>query len=287
MTFSPDGKQVAVTLMGDATQLIDVETAKGVRTLSPPGGGAAASACVFSPDGKRLATAGFGLEQAFTGPAYGRSARGKNSGGFPAAIFPSGNGEQRSLAFSPNGATLARGGWGDGRLRLGDGHRHGVESLPQDGQEIVSVGLCPPDRETVAAAADDVYSLRPGDSDSCGIRSRPRRLAFSRDGSVLTGGVGGEIRWDAASGRPLAPVRGPGRCRGAVLIARRPECVHHRLGRRPLRLGRGQRQSPRRIGRARSGSRGASPDGRFLAEPGRPTSTAAAGFGSTTSRPSG
>ena len=80
MTFTPDGKQVAATLMGDAIQLIDVETGKVIRTFSPPGGGAA-SACVFSPDGKRLATARvMRWRTAFTASAYGRSARGKNSG---------------------------------------------------------------------------------------------------------------------------------------------------------------------------------------------------------------
>src|SRR5262249_14251671 len=58
MTFTPDGKQIAATLMGHAIQLIDVDTGKVTRTFTP---GAAASACVFSLDGKLIATAGYDL----------------------------------------------------------------------------------------------------------------------------------------------------------------------------------------------------------------------------------
>ena len=60
LTFTPDGKQVAVTLMGHAVHLIDVATGKVIRTFDMP---AAASACVFSPDGKLMATGGYEQEK--------------------------------------------------------------------------------------------------------------------------------------------------------------------------------------------------------------------------------
>jgi WD40 repeat protein len=110
ITFTPDGKQVAVTLMGDAIQLIDAATCKVVRTFAP---GAAASACVFSPDGKLMATGGYEQEK---GVYYARVwdlRAGEELRRFPAGTFPGpANGGKRTLAFSPDGATLAGGGWG-------------------------------------------------------------------------------------------------------------------------------------------------------------------------------
>src|SRR5206468_11497349 len=59
LTFTPDGKQLAATLTGTAVQLIDVGTGKVVRTFEH---GAAARACVFSPDGKLMAAGGYESE---------------------------------------------------------------------------------------------------------------------------------------------------------------------------------------------------------------------------------
>jgi beta-lactamase regulating signal transducer with metallopeptidase domain len=115
LTFTPDGKQAAVTLMGDSVQLIDVETGKVVRTFAP---GGAASACVFSPNGKWMATAGYELVKGAYFARLWEVGTGRELRRFPAARFPSGNGLKRALAFSPDGATLAGGGWGDARLRL-------------------------------------------------------------------------------------------------------------------------------------------------------------------------
>src|SRR5262249_16319738 len=59
LTFTPDGKQVAATLMGTAVQLIDVDTGKVTRTFAQ---GAVGAACVFSPDGKLMAAGGYESE---------------------------------------------------------------------------------------------------------------------------------------------------------------------------------------------------------------------------------
>jgi WD40 repeat protein len=70
----------------------------------------------------------------------------------------------------------------------------------------VSIAFAP-DGKTVAAAADNIYLYDPvTGNERLRIERRARGLAFSRDGSVLTGAVSGAIyRWDAASGRQLTP----------------------------------------------------------------------------------
>jgi RNA polymerase sigma factor (sigma-70 family) len=205
LTFSPNGKQVAVILMGDAVQLIDVETCKVIRTFAP---GGAASACVFSADGKRMATGGYEVEE---GVYYARLwdvGTGKQLRRFPAGKFPGpANGGKRTLAFSPDGTKLAGGGWGDNRLRLWE-TATGKEPIvfPRVGADIASVAFAS-DGKTVAAAADRIYLYDPATGkERLRIDRRARRLAFSRDGAVLTGAVSGAIyRWDAASGRQLTP----------------------------------------------------------------------------------
>ncbi len=204
LTFTPDGKQVAVTLMGDAVQLIDVGTAKVIRTFER---GWAASACVFSPDGKWMATAGYEKEKDVYVARLWEVGTGKELRIFPAGMFPAGNGRKRALAFSPDGATLAGGGWGDARLRLWEvdtGKELNV--FPKIGEDIASVAFAP-DGKTVAAAGDRIYLYDPVTrKERFRIERRARALAFSRDGSVLTGAVSGAIyRWDAASGRQLTP----------------------------------------------------------------------------------
>ena len=204
LTFTPDGKQVAVTLMGEAVQLIDVGNGEVTRTFAP---GAAASACVFSPDGKLMATGGYDLVEGVYCARLWEVGTGKELRLFPAARFPAGNGLKRALAFSPDGATLAGGGWGDARLRLWE-TATGKEpkNFPKIGEDIVSVAFAP-EGKTVAAAADNIYLYDPDTGkERLRIERRARGLAFSRDGSVLTGAVSGAIyRWDAASGRQLTP----------------------------------------------------------------------------------
>jgi WD40 repeat protein len=208
ITFTPDGKQVAVTLMGDAVQLIDVETCKVIRTFTS---GAAASACVFSPDGKRIATGGYEVEQGVYYARLWEVGTGKELRRFPAGRFPGpANGGKRALAFSPDGATLAGGGWGDARLRLWEtatGKERNI--FPKIGEDVRSVAFAP-DGKTVAAAGDNIYLYDPDTGkERLRIGRRAQRLAFSRDSSLLTGAVAGAIyRWDAASGRQLTPAAG-------------------------------------------------------------------------------
>jgi RNA polymerase sigma factor (sigma-70 family) len=204
LTFTPDGKQIAATLMGDAVHLIDVGTGKVTRTFAR---GWAASACVFSPDGKLMATAGYEKEKDVYVARLWEVGTGKELRHFPAGMFPAGNGRKRALAFSPDGATLASGGWGDARLRLWEvATGKELKVFPRIGGEIQGVAFAP-DGKTVAAAGDHIYLYDPSTGkERLRIARRARGLAYSRDGSVLIGAVSGAIyRWDAASGRQLTP----------------------------------------------------------------------------------
>jgi len=207
ITFTPDGRHVAVNLMGSAVQLVDVATCRVVRTFERD---AAATACIFSPDGKTMATAGYEK----VGDSY--VARlwdvetGKELRIFPAGAFPNGNGRGRALAFSSDGKRLANGGWGDARLRVWDlaTGKEPVE-FPKLADDVASVAFAP-DGKTVAAAAERVTLYDPATGkERLRIEKRARHLSFSSDGAVLIGAVSGAIyRWDAATGRQLTPTPG-------------------------------------------------------------------------------
>jgi RNA polymerase sigma factor (sigma-70 family) len=204
LTFTPDGKQVAATLMGDAVCLIDVATGTVTRTFAP---GAAASACIFSPDGKLMATGGYEKEDGLYLARLWEVGTGKELRRFPAGSLPGGNGRKRALAFSPDGATLAGGGWGDARLRLWEvATGRELKVFPKIAEDVVSVAFAP-NGKTVAAAGDRIYFYDPvTGKERLRIDRRARGLAFSPDGSELIGAVSGAIyRWDAATGRPLTP----------------------------------------------------------------------------------
>jgi RNA polymerase sigma factor (sigma-70 family) len=206
ITFTPDGKQVAITLMGTAVQLIDVESGEVKRTFDMR---AAARACVFSPDGKLMATGGYEQEN---GVYYARLwdvATGKEVRRF--AIGHILNHPIGALAFSYDGTKLAGSLAGssshDGRVHLFEvATGKELKVFPKIGEDVPSVAFAP-DGKTIAAAGDNVHLYDPETGkERLRIERRARGLAFSRDGSVLTAAVGAAIyRWDAASGRQLTP----------------------------------------------------------------------------------
>jgi WD40 repeat protein len=265
MAFTPDGKQLAVLLMGDAVQLIDVETCKTIRTFER---GWASSACAFSPDGKLMATAGYEKEKDAYVARLWEVGTGKELRHFAAGNFPAGNGGKRALAFSPDGATLASGGWGDARLRLWQ-VATGKEPIvfPKIGAEIVSVAFSP-DGKTVAAAGDNIYLYDPATGkERLRIERRARGLAFSQDGSVLTGAVSGAIyRWDAASGRQLTPAAAQDSAVEQIIVGADGRSLFTTDQDGDLHVwDTAGGKPPRRIAGGIERGVAASPDGRFLA----------------------
>jgi WD40 repeat protein len=202
LTFTPDGKQLAATLMGTAVQLIDVETGEVKRTFEKA---AASRACVFSPDGKLMASGGYEQENGVYHAHLWEIATGKEIRKFVVASEL--NRPVGALAFSHDGTLLAGASWGDGRLRLFEvATGKELKVFPKIGEDIQGIAFAP-DGKTVAAAGDNIhlYDLDTG-KERFQLERRARGLAFNRDGSVLTGAVSGAIyRWDVAGGWQLTP----------------------------------------------------------------------------------
>jgi RNA polymerase sigma factor (sigma-70 family) len=268
LTFTPDGKRVAVTLLGNEVQLLDVGTGKVVTTFPP---GTAGTGCVFSPDGKRMAAGGYDADKEVYFARIWEVGTGKELAHFPAARFP-GNGGKCALAFSPDGAKLAGGGWGDGRLHLWDAATgKELTTFPKIGSEVQSIAFAP-DGKTVAAAADSIHLYDPNTGkERFQLERRARGLAFSRDGSVLTGAVSGAIyRWDVAGGWQLTP--------GVALDSPVQQILASADGRSLFTTNQdgdlhvwdpAGGKAPRRIAGGIERGVAASPDGRFLAWAGK------------------
>jgi RNA polymerase sigma factor (sigma-70 family) len=202
LSFSPDGKRLAATLLGHEVQLIDVASGKVKGTFDR---GAAARACVFSPDGKHLATGGYAQEDGVYYAQLWDVATGNELRRF--AVGHERNQPIESLAFSHDGTRLAGACWRDGRLRLFEvATGRELRTFPRIGENVPSVAFSP-DGKTVAAAGDAIhlYDLASG-KERLRIELRAQGLAFNRDGSVLTGAIRGAIyRWDTVRGRQLTP----------------------------------------------------------------------------------
>jgi RNA polymerase sigma factor (sigma-70 family) len=263
LTFTPDGKQLAATMMGTAVHLMDVETGEVKRSFDK---GAAASACVFSLDGKLMATGGYEQENSIYYARLWEVATGKELRRF--AIGQERNRPIEALAFSPDGTQLAGVSWRDGRLRLFEvATGKELKVFPKIGEKVPSVAFAP-DGKTVAAAGDSIHLYDPDTGkERLRIDRRARGLAFSRDGSVLTGAVSGAIyRWDAASGRQLTPAAAQDSAVEQIVVSADGRSlfttdqdgglhVWDAAGRKP----------PRRIAGGIERGVVASPDGRFLA----------------------
>ncbi len=263
MTFTPDGKQIAATLMGHAVQLIDVETCKVDKTFAP---GAAASVCVFSTDGKLMATGGYEQENGVYYARLWEVATGKELRRF--AIAHESNQPIGALAFSHDGTILAGAAWGLGQLRLFEvATGKELNVFPKIGQDIRGIAFAP-DGKTVAAAGDNIHLCDPATGkERLRIDRKARTLAFSRDGSVLTGAVSGAIyQWDAASGRQLTPAAAQDSAVEQIVVSADGRRLFTTDQDGDLHIwDTAGRKSPRRIAGGVDRGVVASPDRRFLA----------------------
>jgi RNA polymerase sigma factor (sigma-70 family) len=218
LVFTPDGKALATTCEAKDIRLIDFESGQTIRTFihdnpesSLSGGPAQVLAIAFSPDGKWMASGGYGnvkddyfarLWDVETGKEVRRIMHGRKGYGV------------RSLAFSPDGKTLASlGTQGDAILRLFDVET-GKErrAFPRDGDYGTRPGSVAfaPDGKTVAVARDSIrlYDVATGE-ERLRINKRARDPRFTHGGKTLVAAVEGAIhRWDAATGKSLMPEGG-------------------------------------------------------------------------------
>ena len=244
VAFSPDGKCVAGGSR-DATRIWDISSGKVLATFRDPvvekrlQPVAAACSLAFSPDGKVLAI-GAGNHEApevrLWDVATGKNTLTLKSQAWPRDPSESVNGPRvfRSVAFSPDGTILAAGGgYGPhGETRLWDattGRNWG--ELPGSSWEINSVAFSP-DGKLLASAGNTLTLcvLATGAKPAALLHKTDSRLgklkvvynnekdfgffacvAFSPDGKTLATAGWDDLtimRWDAASGKRLATLRG-------------------------------------------------------------------------------
>jgi RNA polymerase sigma factor (sigma-70 family) len=218
LAFTPDGKALATTCEGKDIRLIDFESGKTIRSFvhenpesSLSGGQPQVLAIAFSPDGKWMASGGYGnvkdnyfarLWDVETGKEVRRFMHGRKGYGV------------RSLAFSPDGKTLATlGTQGGAFLRLFDvvtGQER--RAFPKDGEYRTRPGSVAfaPDGRTVAAALNSIhlYDVATGE-ERLRIDKRATDPRFTDGGKTLVAAVEGTIyRWDTATGKSLTPEAG-------------------------------------------------------------------------------
>jgi WD40 repeat protein len=232
VAFSPDGKTLAVGVQGNegegAVWLGDLATRRRVGNPLASAGGGAVFSVAFSPDGKTLATVTGTVTVTVTGTAA--------SGGGPAQLLDVATHKQTgiivngasaadntitgSVAFSPDGKTLAVGGFngngnGDGAVWLWNvpaGHQIGGVLTPAILSGGVTSVAFSPDRKTLAVGGINgngdgavwLWNVATGHQTGDFLtRGAVTSVAFSPDGKTLaTGADDGTARlWDVATRR--------------------------------------------------------------------------------------
>jgi RNA polymerase sigma factor (sigma-70 family) len=211
---APDGKSLATGGNDMAVRVWDLGTGQVVRTLTghkKDGKDGSVAALAFSPDGKLLVSAGSHDKTViFWDAATGKELRRVTQTGVS------------QVAFSPDGKTLAAGGW-DGTARLWDvvagSELRVMKPAPEPGARekgIVDTVAFSPDGALLAVAGHDgaisVWDTATGEE-----RQRLRghdhvvwSVAFSPDGKLLaSGGLDMTVRlWEVATGKEVHRLTG-------------------------------------------------------------------------------
>ena len=209
LLFAPDGAHLVTQAAGGKElHLIGLAKREVVRTF--PCAGTVFTAAL-SPDGKRLVAGGFDYENTRRGWF---ASRWEVDTGRVRAPLPLSNGGIRSVAYSPDGATIAI---GDGEIKAtsvtlieaATGKKRLKVPLPVNW--IVQSLAFSPDSKTLAASGGPstrLFDTATGE-ERLKIDRKAIGLRFSPDGATLVGAVGGTIyRWDAITGRSLIPEGG-------------------------------------------------------------------------------
>jgi WD40 repeat protein/peroxiredoxin len=201
LAFAPDGRQVAVS-MTFAAHTIDVATGKGKRRF--PKQSIGMSAIAVSPDGATVATTGHSIK--LWDIATGQ----EKTPGLTGHV-----GSVESVAFSPDGMTLATGSW-DSTVKFWDvatrrermtleGHKYSVQSMAfsPDGKLLASIGSTP---ELILWDTATGKPIRTWAAQ----RALGQRVCFSPDGRwVAAETLGRDVGvWDVATGKQIRNVVG-------------------------------------------------------------------------------
>jgi WD40 repeat protein len=199
VAFSPDGQIVAAA--AKHIVLWNAATGETLRTIEESGGELA-----FSPDGRLLAV---GRGTTITLWDVDSASAVRTMDGHESRIY--------SLAFSPDGQTIASGG-SDSTVMLWDVETGQViHTLSEHTDEVTSVAIHPDGLLLASGSADGTVRLWDVES---GERLRivtegekqVNSVAFSPDGQILaTGGRDSTVRlWDVESGEPVKSLYGHG-----------------------------------------------------------------------------
>lgn len=207
LTFSPDGKLIAVA-SGDGKAVLVLDVAKGEVACTLPHA-EVVFAGAFAPDGKQLVAGGYDREKnAYFARVWEVGAEKE------LRRLAFGGGGIRSVAYSPDGKTVAIGGDGGKTLevKLFDAATgKEVRAIPFPGASSVKSVAFSPDGKTLAAsggAATRLFDAATG-REVLKISGKAVGLRFTPDGKVLVGAVASTVyRWEVATGKPLIPEGG-------------------------------------------------------------------------------